>query len=163
MHLDIINLRSAKQQLDHELGCLRVDYDHAKSDLESLNSRNKNEIESYRSRLQRTEQILDESRQELISVTEGKSSVERELNLVKAALSGKSEAKVYENPETIHQLKSIVNKQKHIIDELRSQCTDLATKLEYVSKSYSDQGITGNFLPLRFYVKSILRGLGYLS
>ena len=79
-------------------------------------------------RLQRTEQILDENRNELICMAEKKSSIERELNLIKASLSSKPEAKILENPETVQQLKSIVNKQKHIIDELRTQCTDLATK-----------------------------------
>ena len=67
------------------------------------------------------EQMLDEYRNELICI-------ERELNLIKASLSSKPEAKILENPETVQQLKSIVNKQKHIIDELRTQCTDLATK-----------------------------------
>ena len=36
-------------------------------------------------------------------------------------------------------LRSVVNKQRHIIDELRTQCTDLASKLESISNSYSDQ------------------------
>ena len=141
LHLDIVNLRSAKQQLEHELGCIRMDYDHCKSDLESLNARHKNEVESYRSRLQRTEQILDENRNEMIGIAERKSLIERELNLIKASLNGKQQhdIKMLDHPETVHQLKSIINRQKHIIDELRSQCTDLATKLEYVSKSYSDQ------------------------
>ena len=61
-------------------------------------------------------------------MAEKKSSIERELNLIKASLNSKPEAKILENPETVQQLKSIVNKQKHIIDELRTQCTDLATK-----------------------------------
>ena len=55
LHLDIVNLRSTKQQLEHELDCLRVDFDHCKSDLESLNSRHKNEVESYRARYVCTE------------------------------------------------------------------------------------------------------------
>ena len=139
LHLDIVNLRSAKQQLEHELGCIRMDYDHCKSDLESMNARHKNEVESYRSRLQRTEQILDENRNEMIGLAERKSLIERELNLIKASLNGKHQNINIDHPETVHQLKSIINRQKHIIDELRSQCTDLATKLEYVSKSYSDQ------------------------
>ena len=33
----------------------------------------------------------------------------------------------------------MVQKQRHIIDELRTQCTDLASKLESISNSYSDQ------------------------
>ena len=57
LHLDIVNLRSAKQQLEHELDCLRVDFDHCKSDLESLNSRHKNEVESYRARYVCTEKV----------------------------------------------------------------------------------------------------------
>ena len=32
-----------------------------------------------------------------------------------------------------------MQKQRHIIDELRTQCTDLASKLESISNSYSDQ------------------------
>ena len=36
-------------------------------------------------------------------------------------------------------LRSVVQKQRHIIDELRTQCTDLASKLESISNSYSDQ------------------------
>ena len=71
------------------------------------------------------EQKLDEYRNELICIER---ECERELNLIKASLSSKPEAKILENPETVQQLKSIVNKQKHIIDELRTQCTDLATK-----------------------------------
>lgn len=141
LHLEVVNLRSTKQQLDHELSCLRVDYEHSKSDLDSFSARHRNEVECIKSRLQRTEQLLEESRTETLNLTDNKSQLERELNLFKLSLN-KSAAggeESADNPATVSQLRVIVHKQKHIIDGLRTQCTDLATKLESVSTSYSDQ------------------------
>ena len=81
--MDIVHLRSAKQQLEHELGCLRVDHDHSQSDMEAMENRHKNEAESYRSRLKRTEHLLEESRAEFLEISDTKSQLDREVNLLK--------------------------------------------------------------------------------
>ena len=41
LQMDIVHLRSAKQQLEHELGCLRVDHDHSQSDMEAMENRHR--------------------------------------------------------------------------------------------------------------------------
>ena len=81
--MNTLSLRSAKQQLEHELGCLRLDHDHSKSDMESMENRHKNETDSYKSRLKRTEQLLEESRTEFLGISDAKSQLEREVNLLK--------------------------------------------------------------------------------
>ena len=58
--------------LDHTL---RVDHDHSQSDMEAMENRHKNEAESYRSRLKRTEQLLEESRAEFLEISDTKSRV----------------------------------------------------------------------------------------
>lgn len=138
LQMEIIHLRSSKQQLDHELGCLRVDYDHTKGDYEAMESRNKTECDSYKARLKRTEHLLEESRTEFLIVSEAKSQLEREVNLLKLTQTKPVAELVAQNESSSH-LRAVVQKQRHIIDELRTQCTDLATKLESISNSYSDQ------------------------
>ena len=71
-------------------------------------------------------------------IGEAKAALERENNLLKQ--SSKSPISgAPEDPATLQQLRSVVQKQRTIIDDYRAQCTDLATKLEKVSSSYSDQ------------------------
>ena len=81
-------------------------------------------------RLQRTEQleqILDEYRNELICIER---ECERELNLIKASLSSKPEAKILENQlSIINKQKHFIAKQKHIIDELRKTKFSQRSKL----------------------------------
>ena len=68
-------------------------------------------------------------------MAEKKSSIERELNLIKASLSSKPEAKILENPETVQKLKSIENKQKHFIDKQKHIIDELRkTKFSQRSK-----------------------------
>ena len=81
--MDIVHLRSAKQQLEHELGCLRVDHDHSQSDMEAMENRHRNEADSYKARLKRTEQLLEESRTEFLGISDAKSQLDREVNLLK--------------------------------------------------------------------------------
>ncbi len=137
-HLEVVNLKSLKQQVDHDLDCVRIDLDHARADLEATNTRHKSEVESFKSRLARSEQLLDECRSECLKLAEAKSQLERECNLHRIA-NGDKRPLLELNEETIGQLRGIIQRQKHIIDELRTQCTGLASKLEAVSTSYSDQ------------------------
>ena len=65
LQLEMVQLRSTNNNLDHQLGCLKVDYEHCSSDLEAHQVRMKNEVESFKVRLQRTEGLLDESRNQL--------------------------------------------------------------------------------------------------
>lgn len=139
LQMEMVHLRTIKQQLEHELGCLRVDYDHTKSDLEAVEARLKNEIESYKTRLKRTEQLLEESRTEFLDISYAKSQLDREVNLLRMTQTKTVSNEAASNAGDSQSLRTVVQKQRHIIDELRSQCTDLATKLESISTSYSDQ------------------------
>ena len=51
--------------------------------MESMENRHKNETDSYKSRLKRTEQLLEESRTEFLGISDAKSQLEREVNLLK--------------------------------------------------------------------------------
>ena len=82
--------------------------------------------------------MLDECREECLKLAEAKSQLEREVNLHRIA-NGDRRPLLELNEETIGQLRGIIQRQKHVIDELRNQCTSLATRLESVSTSYSDQ------------------------
>ena len=66
--------------MDHTL---RVDHDHSQSDMEAMENRHKNEAESYRTRLKRMEQLLEESRTEFLEISDTKSQLDREVNLLK--------------------------------------------------------------------------------
>lgn len=140
LQMEMVHLRTIKQHLEHELGCLRVDHDHLKSDMEALEARHRNEVESYRTRLKKTEQLLEENRNDFFSVTEAKTQLEREVNLLRLTQT-KPLNNLQDNgdSENANHLRTVVQKQRHIIDELRNQCTDLASKLESISTSYSDQ------------------------
>ena len=51
--------------------------------MESMENRHKNETDSYKSRLKRTEQLSEESRTEFLGISDAKSQLEREVNLLK--------------------------------------------------------------------------------
>ena len=138
LQLEMVQLRSTNQQLDHQLSCLKVDYDHCCSDLEAHQVRTKSEVESFKVRLQRTEGLLDESRSQIWQIGEAKAQLERENKLLKQSCSS-SQSVQGDDLATLQQLRMVVQKQRTIIDDYRSQCTDLATKLENISSSYSDQ------------------------
>ncbi len=141
LQMEMVHVRTLKQQLEHEISCLRVDYDHTKSDLESMEARQRNEVESYKNRLKRIEQLLEESRSECLNLTDAKSQLEREVNLLRMTSSKPTSSLhgVADSGSGDNHLRSVLQKQRHIIDELRTQCTDLASKLQSVSSSYSDQ------------------------
>ena len=138
LQLEMVQLRSANQQLDHQLSCLKVDYDHCSSDLESQHARTKSEVESLKVRLARTQELLDESRSQIWQMGEAKGELERENKLLKQSTIANQD-RDQDPPATLQQLRMVVQKQRTIIDDYRSQCTDLATKLEKISSSYSDQ------------------------
>jgi ABC-type phosphate transport system auxiliary subunit len=56
--LEIVNLNSTRQQLEHELGCARLDLDGSRQELRSERARHETEIDSLRGRLKRTEEQL---------------------------------------------------------------------------------------------------------
>ena len=144
--LDLVQVRAAKQQLEHEMSCMRVDYEHCTSELKAYESRHRNEVDSYKTRLQRTEVILDESRTQLMQLGETKAQLERENNLLKQSSKTMTSSTVADDPATLQQLRAVVQKQRSIIDDLRLQCSDLASKLENISVS----DILGNWLFKKF-------------
>jgi len=58
LQLEIVNSGSTRQQLEHELGCLRLDLDGSRQELRSERTRHETEVESLRGRLKRTEEQL---------------------------------------------------------------------------------------------------------
>ena len=58
LQLEIVNLNSTRQQLEHELGCARLDLDGSRQELRSERARHETEIDSLRGRLKRTEEQL---------------------------------------------------------------------------------------------------------
>ena len=134
--LDLVQVRAAKQQLEHEMSCLRVDFEHCTSELKAHESRHRNEVDSYKTRLQRTEVLFDESRTQLIQLGDTKAQLERENNLLKQSSKAMASSTGTDDPATLQQLRAVVQKQRSIIDELRQQCSDLASKLENISVSF---------------------------
>ena len=134
LQLELVEMRSAKQQLDHEMSCMRVDYEYCSSELKAFESRHQTEVGSYKVRLQRNEHLLDETRGQVMQLGEAKAQLERENNLLQQTKS-LSSSTAQDDPATTKQLRAVVQKQRQIIDELRTQCTDLATKLENISVS----------------------------
>ena len=58
IQLEIVNLNSTRQQLEREVGCLRLDLDGSRQELRSERGRHETEVDSLRGRLKRTEEQL---------------------------------------------------------------------------------------------------------
>jgi chromosome segregation ATPase len=58
IQLEVVNLNSTRQQLEREVGGLRLDLDGSRQELRSEKGRHETEVDSLRGRLKRTEEQL---------------------------------------------------------------------------------------------------------
>ncbi len=58
IQLEVVNLNSTRQQLEREVGSLRLDLDGSRQELRSEKGRHETEVDSLRGRLKRTEEQL---------------------------------------------------------------------------------------------------------
>ncbi len=58
IQLEAVNLNSTRQQLEREVGGLRLDLDGSRQELRSEKGRHETEVDSLRGRLKRTEEQL---------------------------------------------------------------------------------------------------------
>lgn len=135
VHLEMVGLRNARTQLEHDLGCLRIDLDHARQELDAEASRNKAEVSSLKSRLQRSEEMLSNSREEAVRLSEAKSALERECNLLRHNSNSSSKNMV---ANECLKLRQVVQKQRQVIGQLKKQCGLMCDKLEMVTRSYNE-------------------------
>ena len=83
LQLELVNASTCRQQVEHQLNCLRLDLEAEREELRSERARHEAETTSLRARLSRADEMLATSREEALVLAESRAGLEREFNLLK--------------------------------------------------------------------------------
>ena len=131
LQLEMVGLKASKQQLEQDLGGLRVELEHSEHELAAERSRSGAELKSIRARLSKAEDMLISSRKESLELAESKANLERELNMTRMYKDGSVDSlnnetngvnnnrSSMDKEHTVRKLHDLIRRQSQIIGELK--------------------------------------------